>query len=107
MAASIEPPALPLREFLPFDPKSVVYVPPEATLHGLGDARLRVVQELTLEQIGDDLCLVVKTSESRFRGILGAIDPDIIRSFGERAAAIAEAYERRNGIGFKASLYEI
>jgi len=107
MGASIKPSALPKREFLPFDPTFVIYVSLEATLHGLGDARLRVVQELTLEQIGDDLCLVVKTSESRFRGILGAIDPDIIRSLGERATAIAEAYERRNGIGFKVSLYEI
>ncbi|MGB3830911.1 MAG: hypothetical protein WA975_03495 [Mesorhizobium sp.] len=60
-----------------------------------------------MEQIGDDLCLVVKTSESRFRGILGAIDPSAIRSIGERAIAIAEAYERRNGPEFKATFYEI
>ena len=67
---------------------------------------MRRVQELTFEQIGDDLCLVVKTSESRFRGILGAIDPNAIRALGERAIAAAEVYERRNDLSFKVTIYE-
>ena len=68
---------------------------------------MRKICELTLEQIGDNLCLIVKTSESRFRGTVGIVDTGAIRTLGERAIALAEAYERRHGSGYRETFYEI
>lgn len=39
---------------------------------------MRSIEALELERVGDDLCLVFRTSDGRGRGILGKISPRMV-----------------------------
>lgn len=41
---------------------------------------MRTVTRLELEKIGTDLCIVFRTNDSKYRGILGTISPDKLKS---------------------------
>ncbi len=68
---------------------------------------MRRLTQLQLQQIGDDLCVVFMSSDSRYRGILGAIDPDQLDGMAIELGAAARRYRERNVDSFQATFYEI
>lgn len=67
---------------------------------------MRKIQQICLEQIGGDLCLVFKTDESRFRGILGKIEPCKLAEFAKAAELAAKSYATAGHEHFTATLVE-
>jgi hypothetical protein len=51
---------------------------------------VRKIELLQIERIGDDLCLVFKTSDSRFKGILGALDEKLLEELALNIGAAAK-----------------
>lgn len=53
---------------------------------------MRNIDELALEKIGDDLCLVFKTDGSAFRGVLGRINPAKLEEVADGFSEAMSAY---------------
>jgi hypothetical protein len=67
---------------------------------------MKTIQKLHVEQIGGDLCLVLKTDDSRIRGILGRISPDRLEVLGTAAVNAAKLYGSRGGENFSMPLLD-
>lgn len=68
---------------------------------------MRRLTRLELEQIGDDLCIVFKSTDSRHRGILGSLEPDGLAALASGLGEAARRYAERNTTEFQATVYEI
>ncbi len=60
---------------------------------------MRSIEALELERVGDDLCLVFRTSDGRGRGILGRISPRLVDELARQFGREAGRRERRVAAG--------
>lgn len=51
---------------------------------------MRRLTRLELEQIGDDLCLIFTEDNRKGRGIIGVVDPTLVKTMAEELLAEIE-----------------
>jgi hypothetical protein len=67
---------------------------------------MRTIEELIVERIGDDLCLVFKTDGSRFRGILGRLDPSRLEELAAGFSAAKQGHFAQEDGAFRHVVYK-
>jgi hypothetical protein len=68
---------------------------------------MRKIEELIVERIGEDLCLVFKTDGSASRGILGKIDPSELADVAAGFAAALQEYPKLDYGAFRHIIFKV